>query len=75
MEIEISIASPPYREKRVVQLALVTASEVYIWAEIDQDGPRLRIEFYEPDDRERWQLDYDEVVTALLEAKGQLGFD
>ena len=76
MGIEVVIASPPYREKLVAQLQLVVGNEAYIWAEVDQDGPRLRVAFWESgENTEAWDLDYEEVLAALLEAKLRLGFD
>jgi hypothetical protein len=66
-EVEIMLASPPYREKLVAQLWVEDFT--YALAEIDQDGPRPRIEFYDRGDGKPWQLEYEEVVTALSEAK------
>lgn len=64
----ICISSPPDREKLVAEVFIGDAQ----WAEINQDSQALRVEFYPRPDGEPWQMDYEDALKALDEAKQRL---
>lgn len=66
--VRIVIASPPDREKLVAELFVGNEQ----WGEGNQEGENLSVEVYPRQDGQPWRLGYDEVVTALSEAKRRL---
>lgn len=64
----ICISSPPDREKLVAEIFFGDAQ----WAEINQEREALEVEFYPRPDGEPWQLDYQDALSALDEAKRRL---
>jgi hypothetical protein len=42
------------------------------WAELNQEGGSLSLEFYARRDGQPWRLDFEAAVTALLEMKRAL---
>ena len=66
--IEILIGSVPDREKLVAMLFYGSVQ----WAEISQDRGELILELYEHPTGQSWNLKFDEVIQALLEAKARL---
>jgi hypothetical protein len=67
-ELRICISSPPDREKLVAEI-FFGANQ---WAELNQEHDTLRLEFYPLPTGEFWQLNLDEVVGALEEARRRL---
>ncbi len=65
---EISIASPPDREKLVAEIFFGDTQ----WAEINQEHGALEVEFYPRPDGKPWRIDYQDVTAALDQAKRRL---
>jgi len=66
--LNISISSPPDREKLVAEIFFDNEQ----FAELNQDGENLCVEFYPRQDNQAWQLEFDQVVFAFAEAKKRL---
>lgn len=66
--MRISISSPPDREKLVAEILFDDEQ----WAELNQDGEHLQLELYPCPSAKYWQLDYEEAIAALLEARKRL---
>ena len=65
---EISISSPPDREKLVAEISFGGIQ----WAEINQEHETLAVEFYARPDGEPWRIEYQEAIEALEYAKKRL---
>jgi hypothetical protein len=68
LSMKIEFTSPPDREGLVV--SLLWDSEQ--WAEVNNDGGRLTVEFYARRSGHPWIFDYEEAIGALLEAERRL---
>jgi hypothetical protein len=66
--ITIDLASPPDREKVVIQL--ICGGEQI--AEVNQESGALQVEIYGRRDGDPWILDFDELTVALEHAKRRL---
>lgn len=64
----ICISSPPDREKLVAEIFFGDTQ----WAELNQEGEALEVEFYARPDSEPWRIDYLAALSALDEAKRKL---
>jgi hypothetical protein len=64
----ICISSPPDREKLVAEIFFGDMQ----WAEINQEGDTLEVEFYPRPNGEPWRIDYKDALKALDEAKLRL---
>ena len=64
----ICISSPPDREKLVAEIFFGDTQ----WAEINQESGDLQVEFYARPDGEPWQIDFQDALAALNEAKQRL---
>ena len=64
----ISISSPPDREKLVAEIFLGDMQ----WAEINQERENLEVEFYPRTDGSPWRINYDDALKALEQAKQKL---
>ena len=67
-DILLDIASPPDREKVVIQM-MVGSEQI---AEVNQESESLQIEIYGRRDGHPWVLDYESLVLALQKAKTRL---
>jgi len=67
-KLDISISSPPDREKLVADISFDNQQ----FAEINQETEALIIEFYPRKDSEPWEIDFEQVMAALLKAKKRL---
>src|SRR5687767_1304060 len=67
-DMRICISSPPDREKLVAEIFFGNEQ----WAELNQEGETLELEFYPKPSGEFWRLGLDNVLEALNEAKRQL---
>lgn len=65
---KVSIASPPDRKKLV---AMVDCGDEQ-WAEVNQEGKDLAVEFYPRRDGKPWIFPLDEALDALNRAKARL---
>lgn len=65
---QISISSPPDREKLVAEILFNGVQ----WAEINKEHGRFEIEFHPRPDRRPWRLDYKVAIRALENAKQRL---
>jgi hypothetical protein len=66
--LKICISSPPDRERLVAEIFFGDEQ----WAELNQEGETLVLEFYPKADGNYWQLSFDEVIGALNDAKMRL---
>ena len=66
--ISLELASPPDREKLVVNL-MIDHEQV---AEINQETETLQVEIYGRRDGQPWILDFDDLTNALKNAKSRL---
>jgi len=64
----ISISSPPDREKLVAEIFWGNDQ----WAEINQERENLEVEFYPRTDGSPWRINYDDALKALEQAKEKL---
>lgn len=64
----ICLSSPPDREKLVAEIFFGDQQ----WAELNQEGLELALEFYSRIDGQPWKIPYEQVVSALEEAKKKL---
>ena len=64
----IAISSPPDRVKLVAEIFFDDVQ----WAEINQESEVLVVEFYPRPDGAAWQIDYEDALNALAEAKRRL---
>ena len=64
----ICISSPPDREKLVAEIFFGREE----WAEINQEGDVLMVEFYTKENGEFWQVSFDDAVQTLQAAKLRL---
>ena len=67
-EPRICISSPPDREKLVAEIFFDDKQ----WAELNQEDGTLQLEFYPLPTGEFWQLGWDEVISALEQARYRL---
>lgn len=67
-QLRICISSPPDRERLVAEIFFDNTQ----WAELSQEDGTLRLEFYPLPTGESWQLSWDEVTSALEQAKERL---
>lgn len=67
-DISLDLASPPDREKVVVQL-MVDNEQV---AEVSQETESLQIEIYGRQDGKPWVLDFDDLMLAFRKARAKL---
>jgi len=67
-DMRICISSPPDREKLVAEIFFGNEQ----WAELNQEGETLELEFYPKPGCKFWRLGLDNVIEALNEAKRQL---
>ena len=65
---QISISSPPDREKLVAEISFGNEQ----WAEVNQEGAELRVEFYARQSGESWSLTFEEAIGALEAARKRL---
>jgi hypothetical protein len=68
MTMKVEYTSPSDREGLVV--SLLWDSEQ--WAEVKAEGGQLTVELYARRSGQPWTFDFDDVTTALLEAKRRL---
>ena len=61
----ICLSSPPDRNKLVVEVFF----ENQQWAELNQEGQDIEIEFYHRMDGHPWKIPYDQAILALKEAR------
>ena len=66
--IALDLASPPDREKAVIQL-MVGNEQV---AEVSQESDTLVVEIYGRRDGQPWVIGFDELAIALTNAKDRL---
>ena len=66
--IALDLATPPDREKAVIQL-MVGSEQI---AEINQESDTLTVEIYGRRDGQPWVIDFDELAVALENAKERL---
>jgi len=64
----VSLCSPPDREKLVAHISF----ENILWAELNQEGTELRIEFYARPDSKPWNISLAEAEAAIRLAKQRL---
>jgi hypothetical protein len=64
----ICLSSPPDREKLVAEIFFGDMQ----WAELNQEGSELELEFYHRTDSQPWRIPYNQVVSALDDAKKKL---
>jgi hypothetical protein len=64
----ITVASPPDREELVAEIFFDDVQ----WAEVNQEHSALEVEFYPRPDRKPWQLDLQDAIDSLNEAKRRL---
>jgi hypothetical protein len=64
----ITIASPDYRERLVAEVFFGHEQ----WAEINQEGKELAVEFYPRRDGTPWTFEVDEAIAVLAEARDAL---
>ena len=67
-DISLDLASPPDREKMVVQL--MAGNEQV--AEVNQESESLQIEIYGRQDGNPWVLDFDDLMLAFRDARAKL---
>jgi len=67
-KIQISISSPPDREKLVADIFIGNRQ----FAEVNQDGEELKIEIYNNDGNEPWSINLLELMTSLKESRKKL---
>jgi hypothetical protein len=67
-EIRVDVASPPDREKLVVQIMIGSEQ----WAEINQQESELQLEIYPRQDSQPWVIELDAAVRVLTEARQKL---
>lgn len=65
---QICISSPPDRERLVAEIFFGETQ----WAEVNQEGEVLEVEFYPRPDGEPWRIDLQDALNALDEAKRRL---
>jgi len=66
--LRVEIASPPDREKLVAQIMMDNEQ----WAEINQEGIELEIEFYPRQDGKPWVIPFNAALQALEEGRRRL---
>jgi hypothetical protein len=66
--IKVELASPPDREKLVVQVMVGNEQIV----ELNQEGKSLELEVYGRRDGKPWIIEYSHFIRALLVAKEKL---
>jgi hypothetical protein len=64
----ICISSPPDRENLVAEIFFGDTQ----WAEINQESETIAVEFYPRPDGQPWQIDYQDAISALEEARRRL---
>jgi hypothetical protein len=64
----VCISSPPDRNKLVAEIFFGNIQ----WAEINQEGTVLKVEFYLRPDGQPWKIDFSNAIDALQEAKLKL---
>ena len=64
----ICLSSPPDRVKLVAEIFFGNLQ----WAELNQEGQELELEFYSRKDGQPWKIPYTQAVSALEEAKKKL---
>jgi hypothetical protein len=64
----VSISSPPDREKLVAEISFNNIQ----WAEINQEGTELRVEFYPRPDGKPWNISLADAESALQLARQRL---
>ena len=67
-KMRICISSPPDRAQLVAEIFLGDEQ----WAELNQEGNRLSLEIYSRRSSRAWQLDLEDVLNVLVEAKKRL---
>jgi len=66
--LRICVSSPPDREKLVAEIFFGDEQ----WAEVNQEGTELLVEFYSRQSGDSWSLTYEEVIGALESARKRL---
>jgi hypothetical protein len=66
--IRVEVASPPDREKLVVQIMVGNEQ----WAEIHQEESELQLEIYPRQDGRPWVIELHAAVQALAESRRRL---
>lgn len=64
----ISLCSPPDREKLVAEIMFGDEQ----WAEVNQEGDALEVEFYPRQDGQPWRIPWQVAVDALAAARRRL---
>ncbi len=64
----VCISSPPDRAKLVAEIFLGDQQLV----ELNQEGSELQVQLYPRSDGKPWEIPYDQIITALEDAKIQL---
>lgn len=64
----VDISSPPDREKLVAEISFNNCQ----WAELNQEGTELQLEFYPRPDGKPWNISLQAVEEALKAAKERL---
>jgi hypothetical protein len=67
-KIALDLATPPDREKAVIQL-MFGGEQI---AEVNQESDALQVEIYARRDGHPWILDFDELTVALENARIRL---
>jgi len=65
---DLSLCSPPDREKLVASISFDGVE----WAELNQEGSELRVEFYPRPDGKAWDIPLAVAEAALRRAKQRL---
>ena len=66
--IRIGIISPPDRELLTAEIMVGNQQ----WAELNQEGGKLQLEFYRRQDGQPWVMGFDITIQALANAKEKL---
>lgn len=66
--ITLDLASPPDRERLVVQLMIGEEQ----FAEVNQEIDSLQVEVYGRRDGQPWIVDFEQLMSALTNARGRL---
>ena len=66
--MRVELASPPDRERLVAPIMIGDEQ----WAEVNREEERLRIEIYPCRSGSAWVFDFEETISALLEARERL---
>lgn len=67
-QIRLDLASPPDREKLVVQLMIGTEQ----FAELNNEADSPKLEFYAKSDGQPWIVDLSDLMVALGDARKKL---